>query len=140
MQLETAAKFQLNRWLLFFLEAVESQANDAVARSRALVAIRESYLAEAIHTRSSLPALVDLITRTPVVTVKSVQKATGLTNQGSRALIRAAESRSWLQSIGTRGRGGREFWVDPRVLDVMEAPMSYIQSGHDSSDPELTSS
>lgn len=127
----------IDGWLLFFLEAVKSQATDAVARSRALVRIRESYLADAIQTRSSLPALVELITRTPVVTVRSVQAATGLTNQGSRTLIRTAESRGWLQSIGTRGRGGREFWVAPRVLDVMDAPMSYTR---EDSDPELTSS
>ena len=118
---------------------MKSQANDAVERSRALVAIREAYLSEAIQTRSSLPALVELITRTPVVTVKSVQTATGLTNQGSRTLIRAAESRGWLQSIGARGRGGREFWVAPRVLDVMEAPRSYTQTGGDNSDPTQAS-
>lgn len=130
----------IDGWLLFFLEAVKSQATDAVARSRALVAIRESYLADAIQTRSSLPALVELITRTPVVTVKSVQTATGLTNPAARTLIRNAESRGWLQSIGTRGRGGREFWVAPRVLDVMEAPMSYIRTDSDTVDPELTTS
>jgi len=126
----------IDGWLLFFLEAVKSQANDAVWRARELVAIRESYLQEAIQTRSSLPALVDLITRTPVVTVKSVQRATGLTNQGSRALIRNAESRGWLQSIGTRGRGGTEFWVAPRVLEVMDAPMAYARGTTD----QLTSS
>jgi Fic family protein len=117
----------IDGWLLFFLEAVKSQANDAVQRSRQLVAIRESYLQEAIHTRSSLPSLVELITRTPVVTVKSVQSATSLTNQGARALIRNAAGRGWLQSIGSRGRGGREFWVAPRVLEVMEAPMEYAR-------------
>jgi len=116
-------------WFLFFLEAVKLQANDAVERSRALVAIREAYLSEAIRTRSHLPALVELITRTPVVAVKTVEVATGLTNQGARSLIRSAEAKGWLQSIGTRGRGGKEFWVARRVLEIMEAPMSYNQSG-----------
>jgi len=127
----------IDGWLLFFLEAVKSQATDAVARSRTLVAIRESYLADAIQTRSSLPALVELITRTPVVTVRSVQTATGLTNPAARTLIRNAESRGWLQSIGTRGRGGKEFWVAPSVLDVMEEPMAYT---HTTTTAELTSS
>lgn len=126
----------IDGWLLFFLQAVTSQATDAVARSRALVGIRESYLADAIQTRSSLPALVELITRTPVVTVRSVQTATNLTNPAARTLIRTAESRGWLQSIGTRGRGGREFWIAPRVLEVMEAPMSYSPTQHR---PGLTS-
>jgi len=117
----------IDGWLLFFLEAVKSQANDAVTRSRQLVAIREAYLQEAIQTRSSLPALVELITRTPMVTVKSVQRATSLTNQGARALIRNAAARGWLQSISSRGKGGREFWIAPRLLDVMEAPMAYTR-------------
>jgi MarR-like DNA-binding transcriptional regulator SgrR of sgrS sRNA len=63
------------------------------------------------------------IPRETVVTVKSVQSATSLTNQGARALIRNAEGRGWLQSMGSRGRGGREFWSAPRVLEAMDAPM-----------------
>ncbi len=118
-------KGDIDGWLIFFLRAVTSQANDGVARSRELIAIREEYRQEAIQTRSSLPTLVELITRSPVVTVKTVESATGLTNQGARSLIRAAESRGWLTSLGSRGKGGREFWVAPRVLNVMEAPMAY---------------
>lgn len=120
---------EIDGWLMFFLDAVKSQADDAVTRSRALVRIRETYLAVAIKTRSSLPALVELITRTPFVTVKSVQEATSLTNQGARVLIHTAASHGWLQSIGTRGRGGREFWVAPKVLEIMEAPMGYAHGG-----------
>lgn len=113
-------------WLLFFLKAVRSQSDDAVARSRALVRIRETYLSEAIQGRSSLPALVELVVRKPVVTVKAVQTATGLTSPAARTLIRAAEARGWLRSLGSRGRGGREFWAATEVLEVMEAPMTYV--------------
>lgn len=119
----------IDGWLLFFLQAVTSQATDAVERARALVSIREEYLGVAVQTRSSLPTLVELILHTPVVTVRSVQATTKLTNQGSRSLIRTAEAKGWLRSIGARGRGGREFWIAPRVLDVMEAPMVYSQVG-----------
>lgn len=42
----------IDGWLLFFLQAVTSQATDAVARPRALVGIRESYLADAIQPAS----------------------------------------------------------------------------------------
>lgn len=94
-------------------------------RARELVSIRESYLQEAIKTRSNLPALVELIVRNPVVTVKAVERAANLTNQGARNLIRSAESRGWLRSMGSHGRGGREFWIAPNLLNVMEAPMAY---------------
>lgn len=116
----------IDGWLMFFLKAVRFQADDAMARSRELIKIRESYLQEAIQSRSSLPSLVDLIARNPIVTVKSVQSATGLTNQASRNLIRNAEARGWLRSMGSHGRGGRELWVAPKILDVMEAPMTYM--------------
>jgi len=115
----------IDAWLRFFLDAVTSQAEDAVARARELIATREAYLAEAVATRSKLPALVDIIARNPVVTVKSVEGALGLTNQGARALIRSAETRGWLVSLGGRGRGGRESWIAPRLLHAMEAPMAY---------------
>ncbi len=119
-------------WLLFFLEAVKRQADDAVSRSRQLVEIREEYHEEAIKRRSSLPRLVAMIVRNPFVTVKSVERQLSLTNQGARKLIKNAEERGWLASLGTRGRGGREYWYAPRVLAVMEAPMAYATRADDS--------
>lgn len=115
----------VDAWLIFFLTAVQQQANDAVQRARQLVELREAYLSEAIQARSSLPRLVGMITRNPFVTVKAVQTELGLTNQGARNLIRAAVDRGWLHSIGAHGRGGREYWVADRLLEVMESPMAY---------------
>lgn len=112
-------------WLMFFLVAVRDQSNDAVARSRRLIHIRERYYEESIKERSRLPRLVELLVRNPFVTVHSVQTRLGITNQGARNLIRNAESRGWLRSLGTHGRGGRERWYSPDILEVMELPMSY---------------
>lgn len=114
-----------DEWLLFFMHAVRSQANDAVTRAKRLVKVREEYLSEAVQTRSRLPALVDLFVRTPVVTVKFVEKNLQLTNQGARDLIKSATSRGWLTSLGSRGRGGREFWIAHEILSIMEEPMTY---------------
>jgi len=63
--------------------------------------------------------------RNPFVTVRSVQRQLELTHQGARNIIKMAESRGWLTSTGTHGRGGREHWYAPRVFGVMEAPMAY---------------
>lgn len=115
----------IDGWLSFFMEAVRAQADDAVNRSRRLVAIRESYHREAIKERSSLPRLVDIIVRNPFVTVRSVESELELTNQGARNLIKNAESRGWLRSIGTYGRGGRERWYSPAIFEVIEMPMNY---------------
>jgi Fic family protein len=121
----------IERWLTYFLEAVRAQADDAVTRSRRLIAIRESYHTEAIKERSSLPRLVDIIVRNPFVTVRSVETQLELTNQGARNLIKNAESRGWLRSLGTHGRGGRERWYSPAIFEVIEMPMSYGDSTDD---------
>lgn len=115
----------IDTWLLYFLRAVRAQAEDAVSRSRRLIDLREEYHTEAIKERSNLPRLVEVIVRNPFVTVRHVQQQLGLTNQGARNLIRNAEARGWMQSIGARGRGGREHWVSPALLNLMEMPMSY---------------
>ena len=123
----------IDEWFLFFLQAVRVQAGDAVHRARQLVDVRESFLAEAIQARSSLPRLVGMILENPFVTVKSVQRTLGLTNQGARSLVKSAVERGWLVSLGARGRGGREYWVAPQVLDVIEAPMAYPTTGDNES-------
>jgi predicted HTH transcriptional regulator len=75
--------------------------------------------------RSSLARLVNIFVRNPFVTVKYVEKTLELTNQGARNLIKNAESRGWLRSLGSQGRGGRELWYAIEILQVMEMPMEY---------------
>lgn len=116
---------EINEWLEFFFRAVKAQADDAVNRSRKLVGIREQYYGEAIRERSNLPRLVEIIVRNPFVTVKYIERELDLTNQGARNLIKNAETRGWLQSLGTRGQGGRELWYSPAIFEIIESPMSY---------------
>lgn len=118
----------IDGWLIFFLSAIKEQSMDAVTRSRRLIHIREEYHAIAIRERSNLARLVEIVVRNPFVTVSSVQTGLKLTNQGARNLIRNAASRGWLTSVGAFGRGGREYWYAPAVLNVMESPMSYETS------------
>ncbi|MFT4166385.1 MAG: Fic family protein [Microlunatus sp.] len=116
---------EMQEWLQFFLTAVQKSAEDAVMRSEKLVTLRERYLAEAATTRSNLSALVGLLFANPFLTVARVEKAVGLTGQGSRNLIKDAARRGWLDEIGTSGRGGRVYWVARDLLDVIDAPTSY---------------
>lgn len=118
-------KGEIQEWIRFFLAAVKSQAEDGVWRARKLVELREEYLKDAYTTRSNLPQLVELLFRNPFVTVRNLERSTTLTNQGARNLIRRAEQRGWVESIGTRGRGGREYWVAMNIYRVIEAPMQY---------------
>lgn len=104
---------------------MHAQADDAVERSRKLIQIREQYHGEATRERSSLSRLVDIIVRNLFVTVEYVESTLELTNQGARNLIKNAEGRGWLRSLGSRGRGGRELWFSPAILAVMDSPMVY---------------
>lgn len=117
----------MEEWLQFFLHGVKHQAIDANTRSRRLIDIREQYLLEAGGTRSSLPALARVLFTNPFVTVKTVERITGLTNQGARNLIHSAVKRGWLTEIGAVGRGGRTYWVAQDVFDVIDAPMTYLE-------------
>jgi len=116
---------QIQEWLQFFLRAVTEQATDANTRSIRLIQIREKYLNTAAATRSRLPSLANILFANPFVTVKSVERKTGLTNQGARNLIAKAVELSWLTEIGSIGRGGRIYWVAREILDVIDAPANY---------------
>lgn len=115
----------IDTWLRFFLEAVKEQANDAVARSRRLIGIREEYLKEAVKGRSSLPQLVEQIVQNPYITVKYFAQTADLTEQGARTVIRRAANKGWLRRMGIRGQGGREYWYAPEVVAALEEPMVY---------------
>lgn len=119
---------EMNEWLLFFLQAVKAQAEDAIARARRLVSIREQYRSLAMQERSSLPRLVDIIVNNPFVTTKHISTALDLTNQGAKNLIKNAEARGWLTSLGTKGQGGRELWIASEVFEIIEAPMVYADA------------
>ena len=121
---------QIQEWLQFFLHAVKEQAVDANTRSIRLIQIRERYLAEAVATRSSLPMLANFLFVNPFVTVKSVERRSGLTNQGARNLITKAAQRGWLTEVGTMGKGGRTYWVAHEIFEVIDAPMAYTSKAH----------
>ncbi|QIM15675.1 Fic family protein [Leucobacter insecticola] len=117
---------ELNEWLLFFMRAVREQSRDAIDRSKRLVRIREEYMRDALQGRSNLPRLVELLLSNPFISVKHAQVHLELTNQGARGLIKNAEERGWLESIGTSGKGGREHWVAPAIFKVVESPVAYL--------------
>jgi Fic family protein len=118
---------EIQQWLQFFLTAVKRQADDGVDRAGKLVRLRERYLADAARARSRVGELIALFFANPFVTVRRVERALGITNQGARNLIRDAEARGWLTKFAVQGRGGRQYWVAGEVLQIIEAPPLYQQ-------------
>lgn len=116
---------EIQQWLQFFLTAVQRQAEDGVDRAGQLVRVREEYVTAASRARSRIGEVVPLLFANPFVTVRRVETALEITNQGARNLIRDAEARGWLEPFQVRGRGRRRYWVARRVFDIIEAPPRY---------------
>jgi Fic family protein len=130
---EVREKGQIQQYLQFFLTAVTRSAEDAVDRAGKLIELRERYMTESAKSRSRVGATVDLLFTNPFVTVGRVERALDITNQGARNLINDAVARGWLTDIGTRGRGGRRYWVAEHVFEIIDAPVSYLASDANSS-------
>lgn len=116
---------EIQEWLQFFLTAVARSADDAVTRSGRLVTLREEFLREAAGARSQVGGLVDLIFSNPFLTVRRVETALHVTNQGARNLMREAERRGWVAEPVATGRSGRLYWLAENVLDIIDRPFEY---------------
>lgn len=116
---------EIEEWVQFFCEGVEQQANQAAARIRALVEIRERYRRETMNDRSALTSVVDLIFRNPVVTVAAVMRHADVSRPAASAALRRAEQRGWLRSAGRWGRGGRERWVATEVWSAVSSDHAF---------------
>lgn len=120
---------EVQEWLQFFLTAVAVQADDAIARAEHLHDLREEYRSELAGSRSRAVEVVDLLFANPVITVRSVASALGVTNQGAANLIRQLETHGWLQLLRTAGRGGRNYWIANDVLSAVSDPAPPQQTG-----------
>lgn len=129
---------EIQEWMQFFLTAVARSAEDGVYRASLLVRLREAYLRDAAPARSMVGSLVSLIFSNPFLTVRRVERALGITNQGARNLIKDAEARGWLGEPFTLGRGGRMYWVADEVFQILERPFSYTEEGEEHGNQELT--
>jgi Fic family protein len=116
---------EVQEWLQFFLAAVKKQAEDGVWRASKLIELREGLRAEAAQSRSRVGALIDLMFSNPYLTVKRVEFAAKVTNQGARNLLGEAESRGWCRRLGPIGQGRRTYWLAQEIWRVTEAEPSY---------------
>jgi Fic family protein len=117
---------EIQQWLQFFLTALQRQAEDGVDRAGRLVQARERYLADSARARSRVGELIPLVFANPFLTVRRVERALGITNQGARKLIGDAQSRGWIESVDVRlGQGGRRYWLASEVFAIIETPPLY---------------
>jgi Fic family protein len=110
----------IQEWLQFFLTAVEFQATDAQRRAFALVDLQQKYRQELKTVKSRAAQVMELMFANPVLTVRRVERALQITNQGARNLIEALEARGWLNRLPPIGSSGRLYWVATEVYEIIE--------------------
>ncbi len=93
-------------WLAFFLEGVAEVSNEATTTARRIVDLREAERArigQQLGRRAgSALQLLEHLFRNPVVNVKGVQQATGLSQPAANALANALEDAGVLREITGR--------------------------------------
>lgn len=97
-------------WIELFLQAVKTEAADAVARSQRIVELRERYRAAAAEIPSSNGmALVDLICERPIVSSRAVEARLAVTRPTALKLLRQLEAVGVLVEAERGPRGQRRY-------------------------------
>lgn len=108
-------------WIELFLEAVRTQAADAVARAQRIVELRERYRAAASAIPSSNGmALVDLVCELPIVSSRTVEARLDVTRPTALKLLRQLEAVGVLTEADHGPRGQRRYVASELVAAVTE--------------------
>ena len=108
-------------WLLYFLEGVKQQSQDAVDRIDQLQALRVQYQAQiqARRAPARLLRVVDLLFAQPVITTRQVETALETNFLGAQRLIDQLVQAGMLREI-TGGRRNRVYRAD-EILAILES-------------------
>lgn len=106
-------------WFELFLEAVETQASDAVARARRIIDLRERYreAAATMATPNGL-AVVELLFSNPLVTTKLVEDRLGVSRPTALRLLSGLAERGVL-SATTGGARGQRRYVAKELMEAL---------------------
>lgn len=114
---------EISQWLIFFLDAVTVQANDAITRAEQLSDLRESYRIQLIGSRTRAIEIVDLLMASPVLTVRSVMSELGRTKSisqpGASNLLRQLADLGILTRHGSVP-GVQHRWFANDVLAILD--------------------
>ncbi|MHB2000810.1 MAG: hypothetical protein ACYCSI_11610 [Solirubrobacteraceae bacterium] len=104
-----------------FLQAVQTQAADAVARAQRIVELRERYRAAAIGLHSSNGvALVDLVFELPVLSSRSVEQRLGVSRPTALKLLRQLEAIGLIAEAKAGPRGQRRYAAQELLAAVTD--------------------
>lgn len=91
---------EIQEWLQFFLQAVSTQAVDAVTRAEDLVDLREEFRSRLRGKRSRATEVIDLLFGNPVMTVRIVVDRLGVTHRERPcSCASSSRQRSWTSPV-----------------------------------------
>ena len=111
----------IDGWLRFYLNGVETQANDAVVRAERLIDLRETYRARVVEsTRSqAAPALVDSLFANPIITTARVERLLDVTRPTSLRILDHLRKLEILTETAPGPRRRRRFMAT-EILRLLE--------------------
>lgn len=111
-------KAEINEWLQFFLRAVTTQANDAVARADQIIDKREDYRKRLHGDRSRANELVECLIENPFISTATASSRLTISYQGAINLLRKLERNGIIDPVqGVPGRSRR--WVARDIYDIL---------------------
>jgi cell filamentation protein, protein adenylyltransferase len=109
----------IDSWLALFLDAVRTQAIDAVARAERLTDLREKYRASVqTTTRGIANQLAELVIEQPVLTSRVVEERLGVSRPSALKALRQLEDLDVIAEAGGGPRGQLR-WRAHEVLSVL---------------------
>lgn len=118
---DVSSKNKIEEWILFFLKALEVQANSSLKLIQEMESYRE-YLQNSMTAVSQSPKmhlLVELIFKNPFITIKNVADEISMTLPGASNLVHKLEQKGVLKEI--TGKRTRKLFVAQKILDIMES-------------------
>lgn len=106
-------------WIDLFLQAVQTQATEALGRARRLVELREDYRRRAASLPSkNATALVDLACEAPILTARFVTERLSVTRPTAGSLLRRLEQEGVLVRTSAGDRGQQRY-VAREILEAV---------------------
>jgi Fic family protein len=109
-------------WVAFFARGVEEQSQDAIRRSRRMLALQADYRTRLQETSqsSTVLRLIDELFRTPYATVRGAARRLEVTPRAARMNIEKLIFAGVLEQLPATER--RRFYHAPAILDLLLAP------------------
>lgn len=109
----------IDTWLAFFLDAIHTQATDAVDRAERLIDLREDYRTRVRSlTRGVANDVVDLAFEQPVLNARLVERRLSITRPAALTALRLFAEAGILTEI-QGGPRGQLRWRAERILEVL---------------------